>query len=223
MTTVVIYPSEDGYIQGTTATSYAVARATSTSADTTSASADVGQRKAGPIWSVRRAYLFFDTTVANIPADAEIVSATLYLCASLDGSTTDFEIQVRRQDWESPLDDAGLRETNYDDALATALDVVFRNTSSGWTVDTYYNAAVTIGNIDRDNGTKYVIVSKEDIDNSAPADDEYVSFYASEQSGSDKDPYLEVVYTIPGQPASVRSSGVPFMRSPGQGGARLGG
>lgn len=210
MTTVTIYPSEDGEIQGTTGSGYAAARATSTSGNTSSVTAGVGQRSigGGAIFSVRRGYLFFDTTTTNIPADATITSATLYLCSAVDGSTTDFEIQIRRQDWESPLDDAGLRETNYDDSLAASLDVVFRNTSSGWTVDTYYSAAVTIGNIDRDNGTKYVVISKEDIDNSAPTGDEYVEFYTVDQTGTAKDPYLEVTYTLPGVPGSLMMMGI---------------
>lgn len=221
MPTDTIYCTDDGRISGTNAGSYATARSTSTSCDDTATTDQVGQSVYGPVYTVMRLFFGFDTSA--IPAGATITGATLYLCADSDNSTTDFDIKVYRYAWSSAL--CSSQEANYDGAYggSATLEGTLRNTASGWTGGTYYSMAVDPAGINTSGFTRYTVVSSRDVSNTTPTANEYVGVRMGDYAGKTSDPYLEVTYTLSGQPTAVRSFGIPFARLPGFGGARLGG
>ena len=110
---MIIYgETSDGDIEGYDSSSYAAARSTATDCFSISEEGDLGQKKVGASYTVYRGYLSFPTS--DIPDEATVTSATLYVCAWADLSGTDFLIQVYRYPWQEPLCDN--REANYDGA-----------------------------------------------------------------------------------------------------------
>lgn len=211
MTTGTYYSgAEDGYITGQNAT-YATARSTSTASDDTSTTGQVGQRFGAGQYFIMRAFLgLFDASA--IPDDATVNSATLYVCADTDNSTTDFNVQVYRYLWASTL--AGNREANYDGAYggSATLEGTLRDTSAGWSSGTYYSLALDPAGISKTGLTGYTLASSRDISGTAPAGNEYVLFRTADFASTTSDPYIDVVYTpaASGQPTSRRLGRLPF-------------
>lgn len=52
--------------------------------------------------------------------------------------------------------------------------------------------------INKSGDSKYTLVSKEDVDNSAPTGNEYVFVYTANESGTGSDPYLAITTQVPG-------------------------
>jgi hypothetical protein len=179
----------DGHIYGYS-TVYSNARATSTSCDSSAIGARLGQNYDGSGYTVYRAYVSFDTSV--IPDDVSVTSAKLYLCASLDMSSTDFDITVYRYNWSESLCDS--REANYDGAYggSATLEGTLRKTSAGWSPGTYYNMDVSPARINVSGDTKYSVVSSRDVSANTPTGYEYVDFYTADQAGTTQDPYLVI-------------------------------
>ena len=185
----------DGYIYGQNA-DYATARSTSASTDTAATTVLIGQSlTAGPIQTVRRAYLSFDTSA--IPDAATVTAATLYVCSGGDSSATDFLLQCYRFAWSEPL--LTEREANYDGAYggSATLEGTLRNTADGWVGGTYYNMAVATAGVNKTGDSKYTLVSKEDVDASEPTGNEYVSARSADYADTASDPYLDITYTMP--------------------------
>lgn len=209
MPTVTIYADSDGgHIYGDDFTSsYATARSTATGVGDTNTNATIGQKEqfGGINFQVFRYFVRFDTS--SIPAGATITGASLYICALVDESDTDFLIRCYRYAWSSPL--AGSPETNYDGAYggSATLEGTFRDTASGLSADTYYSMAVDTAGINTSGFTGYVLVSKEDVDNSAPSGNELVGVYTANETGTSKDPYLSITYTLPGVPNGLMLMG----------------
>lgn len=184
--------SADGYIYGADSV-YANARAESDGGGVAGTADYVGQQKDGSTYTCYRGFLSFDTSGVDDYLDVE--AATLYVCADADGSTTDFLVQVYRYAWAEGLVDAGKREGNYDGAYggSATLEGTLRNTASGWSSGTYYSLAVAAAGINKTGDTKYALVSKNDVDNSAPSGYEYVLYRTADYAGTGSDPYLSVV------------------------------
>ena len=195
-TTDTIYAStSDGYIWGDS-TTYSTARSTSADCNDTWSEASIGQRYNTSNWHyyVRRTYLSFDTS--GIPDDATVSSATLYVKAKEDNSSTDFEVKVYRYAWSSAL--CSSREANYDGAYggSATLEGTLRNTADGWAPGAYYSMAVSTAGINVTGDTRYCLVSSRDVNNNAPTQSESVLIYTANETGTGSDPYLEVVYTV---------------------------
>jgi hypothetical protein len=121
--------SVDGVVWGQNA-AIATARATSSGLDTSATFFDVGQALSGGTYYVYRSFLKF--SLASIPLNSQLLSATLGLVCVADFSTTaDFDVQVVKQDWsaQDPLA-AGNREAAYDACLAGTQDVVWKATNA---------------------------------------------------------------------------------------------
>lgn len=183
----------DGYIWGQSS-SYATARGTSYNSDAAGTTALVGQYGPGTFY-VDRAYLSFDTS--GIADDATIASATLYVCADADNSTTDFLIKVYRYAWASALGGSN-REPNYDGAYggSATLEGTLRNTADGWSSGTYYNTAVATAGINKTGTSRYTLVSQEDVDNSQPAGSEYVAIRTADYADQSSDPYIAITIAV---------------------------
>ncbi|MBC7233922.1 MAG: DNRLRE domain-containing protein [Chloroflexi bacterium] len=189
--TTIYGEAADGGIQGYSSI-YNNARNTSSGCSDSGVSVRVGQYYSGSGYTVYRGYMSFDTS--GIPDDATILSAVLYLCASLDQSSTDFDIRVYRYAWSEAL--CSNQEANYDGAYggSATLEGTLRNTSAGWSVGTYYSMTVATAGINVAGDTKYAVVSSRDVNGNTPTGYEYIDFYLTEQAGTDKDPYLVVTY-----------------------------
>jgi len=143
-----------------------------------------------------RAFFSFDTS--GIDDAHTVVSATFYAKAYLDMSDTDFQVQLYRYAWAEPL--GTYQEANYDGAYggSATLEGTFRNTSDGWSSETYYSKSVNAAGINKSGDSKYTLVPKEDVDNSAPTGNEYVFVYTANESGTGSDPYLAITTQVPG-------------------------
>lgn len=180
----------DGHIEGSSA-AYATARSTSSNSSDTGVSSFVGQRWTGAAYIVWRTYLSFDTSAIG----SDIVSAaSIYVKASGDSSTADFDIIFYRYAWADTL--ATSREANYDGAYggSATIEGTLRNTSAGWSTGTYYNMAIDPAGINTSGDSRYTCVSGEDTGNSTPVGSEYIQFYLTEQSGTGDDPYLDITH-----------------------------
>ena len=180
----------DGYISGNSV-DYGTARSTSDSSDTAGTEALIGQNLDAGTYYVRRAYLSFDTS--GIEDTDTITAATLNVKAHTDTSGADFIVQVYRFAWTEALGGAN-QEANYDGAygVAATLEGTFRNTADGWSSGTYYSMSVATAGINVSGDTKYTMVSKEDVDNSAPAGAEYVAISTADTASTTSDPYLAI-------------------------------
>lgn len=186
-----------GVIKGRDLNFYFLARDTSTSCEVGTTTAFIGQSWDFTFFNIWRAYLSFDTS--EIPDDAIIKSARLYISAHGDFSDTDFLVQVYRYAWAEAL--CSNREANYDGAYggSATLEGTLRDTADGWVSGTFYNLAVATAGINKTGDTKYALVSKEDVDNSEPAGSEYVDIRTAEYAGTTSDPYLLIEWVLPGE------------------------
>ena len=197
--------SGDGYIYGKETNNYTTARSTSTGFDISADNHRLGQWKedlglSGYDYWTRRMFLKFDTS--SIPDMAIITRVKLRLTAQADSSTTDFDIQIVKQDWSSqdPIA-SGTREAAYDGCLAgTADDNIWRNTS-GMSLNTPYESGeLDISRINKTGNTYYSLRSSRDYSNTEPSasvsENESITIYTSEVATSAYRPYLVVEYTV---------------------------
>jgi hypothetical protein len=202
-TTVTIYSSaSDGYVDKDSAVSYATAW-TATSATwvhyTGSYDGYMGQLPpgvSGGIWWIDRFFLYFDTS--GIPPGAIIESASLNLYGKVDYSTQDFLMTVQNGQPTYPTDPmvlADYNKANYAGNGGSLTTAGF--TTSGYNVITLN--ADGISWINKGGQTKLCIRSNRDIAGTEPTYgvDERVQVYTSEETGTSKDPYLSVTYTVP--------------------------
>jgi len=185
----------DGEIYGT-ASLYANARSGSDATDTAGSTARVGQMFDSSQYYCYRAFFSFDTS--GIDDAHTVTAATFYAKANLDLSDANFLVQLYRYAWSEPLADS--QEANYDGAYggSATLEGTFRDTASGWSSGTYYSKSVATAGINKSGDSKYTLVSKEDVDNSAPAGNEYVFVHTADEAGTGSDPYLAITTQVPG-------------------------
>jgi len=151
----------------------------------------------GTLYGIGRSFLFFDTSA--IPNGATIDSAYVSLYVSRDESDTNFDV-ILQNDPEAvfPHDPLVSVDFYYDNYVGTTATNGGERNTSEMSVDQYFNITLsTLGKdyIVGDSTTKFVVVSGEDIDESAPVGDEYFWFHQSE-AGSGFEPLLTVTYTV---------------------------
>jgi len=203
-TTEIVSSSGDGYVYGKATNSYSTARSTSTNFDITSTYHRLGQWSqdmglSGYDFWVRRIFLKFDTS--SIPTFAVISSVKLRLTAQADSSSTDFDVQIVKQNWTSqdPIT-AGTCEAVYDGCLAgTADSNIWRNTS-GMSLNTPYESGeLDTTWVEKGGTTYYSLRSGLDYSNASPSgslsENESITIYTSEVATSTYRPYLVVTYT----------------------------
>lgn len=147
-----------------------------------------------PIYTVDRSFLFFDTSA--IPDTATITSATIGLYGASDQSVTDFNLTVTNGQStypHDPLQSGDFNKTNYSGSGGTL-------STSGFSTSGYNTITLDATGrswINLTGTTKLGIFSSRDIAVTTPTGNEYVSVYATDQTGTDKDPVLTITYTIP--------------------------
>jgi hypothetical protein len=181
-----------GYVDGANSSSYATARGTSVYYGDTALY--VGQEWLTN-YTVYRAFVQFDTSA--IPDLNQILKVNLSLAIRTgeDYSDTDFDVQIVKQSWSSPLS-AGNQESNYDGCLSgTADNAIWRNTS-GLSADTYYASGdLDPGWVAKTGTTYYALRSSRDYANSTPTNQEWISLQA--YSYESKPPFLTVSHVTP--------------------------
>ena len=149
-------------------------------------------------YQVDRGFVFFDTS--PIPDGATITSVSLGLYGQADSSATDFDITITNGQPTSPSDPlvgTDFNKNNYSGSGGTFNTAGF--TTSGYNTITLNSTGQ--GWINKTGTTKLCLRSSRDISSTTPTGNEYVSVYASEQTGTSQDPQLTVTYTTPPPPA----------------------
>lgn len=194
MTTVTIYSdTSDGYCSSISTSYTSASDGTGVGASPSATVGYVGQYIINTTYYVNISYLKFDTS--SIPDDAEITSVTLYCYGYLDLSTTDFSIEARLHDWGATLTAADwVAGSNLGSKTLLA-----SRSSLGWST-VGYNGFTENGSNFRNNinktGTTYIILcSAEHANQSPPSNNEYVGLYFSDETGTSKDPKLEITYS----------------------------
>ena len=174
---------------------YAATRDDASGSNDSSAGPQVGQATG---FNVHRGYLHFD-----IPALASCTSCYLYMYGDGDNSTTDFEIMAYLGEWDGDPSSSEWDEFDGWEAsgayTGTSFIAIGTWSSSdfvvGWNVLELNPDGCAAVLAAAEGELKIALISKEDVDNSEPTDNEYVSF---EGFASSFPPYL----TINGFPAS---------------------
>jgi len=165
-------------------------------------SMEVGQALAGAIYyNMRGQVLFPLPTELNI---ATVSACTLYLYLNHDNSATDFNMTAIKSTLGGPVTKAKFNDFNgWQTTGVYSPDtlIVYPAVSSNGLVENDFNAfPFGVAGIEHVNGIvniadtlKMVLISEEDINNSAPTDQEYLDFAVS--TGAGKEPYLGITYT----------------------------
>jgi len=198
--------SGDGLVYGyNTSENYSSARSTSYAYDITAQFHKLGQRNEDiglfpALMYIWRMFLKFDTS--SLGASSIITSVKLRLTAKSDNSSTDFDVQIVKQDWSSQDPIAtGTREAAYDGCLAgTADNNIWRNTS-GMSVDTPYESGeLDTTWVNKTGNTYYSLRSSRDYAGTTPTKSipptEEIEIYTSESTTSSYRPYLVIEYTL---------------------------
>ncbi len=149
---------------------YATARAGS-SLTARSSSAVVGQTTG---YGVYETFISFDTS--SIPDTDDIISVTLELYLSTDASAADFVVQARLHDWGASVTTADW-VAGADLSGKTLLATLDSNgIGATGSLKAFTSDAAFKSNINKTGVTYIILCSKEQVDNSAPTGNEYLSF-----------------------------------------------
>ena len=157
---------------------YATARSTATVY--TDGTLRVGQQFYEGSYSIYRSYFKFNTNGIIGPMISANFCGMLLLNQT---TTTDFDVDVVKQDWssEDPISDN--LENAYDNCLAGTKDVTWINTD-GHTINTEYESPdLDTSWINTTGNTYYSLRSAQDYSNTAPTGREVVTLYASGTTG----------------------------------------
>lgn len=223
-TTNVPLATTDGYITSLVDVDWATARATSSASDATANIMKVGVYHDGTFYNIYRAFVEADTS--EVGAGGTVTSATLYVRLDHGFFDADSKCQVYRAAWSSPI--SGAVEANYDAALAAStLEGALYDTADALpSTGDWLSVALDPAGINKTGTSQYILISDLDHDNIDPGGgSNYADLRTMEYASTTSDPYIELVYTVAatGQPTNTRAFGVPFARTPGFGGNRIGG
>lgn len=195
--------SSDGYIQGGSPVSYANARSTSSSLNTSGATIITGQSYFSSAWNVYRGYIEADTS--SIPAGSNVTAVTLYGNLSVVNANYT-ALNVAEYNWTSPLA-SGTQEADYDGCLAASTRYTLCSTCTvGW------NTGLTLGTSWVKTGvggvTRYCLLSQADINNTAPTTIGEKIYVNSQESTGALGPQLAITWQTP-TPTSATPSRTP--------------
>jgi len=194
MTTVTIYSdTADGYIYSSSTSYTTASNGNFLNVSSSEPIGFLGQYPNSGSYYIYQTFLKFDTS--SIPDDAQITSVTLSCYGYTGSPPTSFSIEARLHDWDTTLTTADwVAGSNLSSkALLATIN------SSGWSTSGY-NALTENGNNLKNNinktGTTYIILcSGEQTNGSPPTNDEYVGLYYTDETGTSKDPKLEITYS----------------------------
>lgn len=204
--------TEDGRIESFTNGSYDSARAgTGLAASSTETSYWVGQTYSGGFYSIKEAFLSFNTSAIG---DSDTINAaSLSVYGATDSSTTDFTIQARTKDWGASLTTADWVAG----ADLGALTLLATFSTSGFTTSGYNTFTENGSNLRSAislTGITYILLnsSRHEAGNT-PTGSEQVKIYFADEAGTTQDPKLVVTYTPPAivvTPGTASLTTAPF-------------
>lgn len=171
-------------------TVYATARSTS-GTHLNGTTNRVGQAIVSTTYVCYRTFLKFDTS--SISPDT-VTGVVLAMVCTTDASTTDFDVQIVKQDWsgQDPIG-AGNRETAYDNCLSGTADAnIWRNTSGMSTGVQYDSGALDTAWVNTTGNTYYSLRSSRDFGNTTPTGYEVVILGAADHATAGNRPVLKV-------------------------------
>ena len=176
-TSVSFHPQDDAIVVGQVSSPYATAyKFTGVSDDD---------------YKVYRGYLEFDTTA--IPAGATVTGAVVKMYSASDNSDSEFEITITDGALITPpISISDFDENLYPTAVLGQLGTTL------WIDGVYNSLTLTdISTINTSGVTKFLVRSDNDITDpgTTPTTKEWVEFYSFDETGTDKDPILEITYT----------------------------
>lgn len=199
--------STDGYVYGQNA-SYTTAHSNAYSHNITGTDMFCGQFINGGLPTCRRTCLRFNTE--SIGSLSTVTDVKLGLSRSVDGSVTDFDIQILKHDWSSqyPLSSAN-RETYYDNVLtAPQDDSIWRNTANLPTQHVIgYSGSLSNSWVNKSGYTYYSLLSSRDASSIEPTGNEYITFNTAEAANESRRPRLSITYTTAGALLKVNMNG----------------
>lgn len=188
----------DGHVYGQSAT-YDTARSTSTGLSVAGTGFSCGQARFDPNYVIYRGFLKFDTS--GIGTGQTITQVNLNMTVKGNYSTTDFDVQIIKQNWaaQDPIV-AGNREAAYDNCLAgTQDDNIWRNTAGIATKTNYVSGNLDVTWPEPEGITYYSLRSDRDLAASTPTGNEYIQLYAQEDLTEAYRPYLTILYEAAGE------------------------
>ena len=200
MATLTVYGNtSDGYITSTDGFSeyssslYPNARngtGFTFTANTSGTSITVGQSYYAPLDIYISCYLAGLSFTNTLVEGDTISAAELSMYLNWDYSSADFTVRLRAQNWGSTLATADWTTSFSSTLLATRATSGLGSGYNAFTSESAFVSNITKG------GTNYwMLSSSEQEANSEPTTLEYVDWYASDESGTTKDPKLVITYT----------------------------
>lgn len=157
--------------------------------DTSSTTFRVGKQKGVGNYSNYLAGLAFDTSA--LPDDAEITAATLTLTAAATASRT-WTLEARDYNWGTSLTSADYRTSAQWSALTLLAQY---DLAGGWASNSAYaltSYGVNLANLINKTGTTYLMLGSSEYPGIAPATIESIQVYSANETGTSRDPKLEV-------------------------------
>ena len=194
----------DGTVYSQNAT-YSTARSGSSLSASVGYAAYCGQQKSAS-FTLYEGFVSFNT--AALPDTDDITTATLSLYGRSDVSDTDLVVNAR-------LYDAGATLGTGDwiagaDASANTLLASWNSSGYAAAYVDFASEAALLTNIDPTGTLRMALTSNRFEAGTEPTDNEYVTFYASEEAGTTKDPKLVVTHAAASVPFRRALLGVGF-------------
>jgi hypothetical protein len=184
----------DGHIWGMDPV-YATARSTAYAFRTDLSRGYVGRYISGSYYYIYRYFLKFDTS--TIGADKTVTQVNQRAVVWSNSSTTDFDVQIVKQDWsvQDPIA-AGNQEAAYDNCLAGTADENIWINTNGISVNVQYASGnLNTGWVNKVGSTYYSWRSSRDYNNDALTGLEYIYIYTQNHATVAYRPVLTVLYT----------------------------
>ncbi|OGC47516.1 hypothetical protein A2886_03265 [candidate division WWE3 bacterium RIFCSPHIGHO2_01_FULL_42_13] len=190
-TSTTFYPSADDTVESSD-TTYSTARAGSTMSIWGGTGLLIGQAN-DPPWRVRETFIGFDTS--SLPDNSVISSATLSLYGIANQSwDADDELRVRLRDYGASIDTGDYVAG----ASLSGVTPLLAHWSGTWSTTGYndFTDDAMPANVSLTGTTKMILHNKKLQDGTATPTQ--VQAYASEDTGTSRDPKLVVTYSTPG-------------------------
>lgn len=191
MATLTVYAETGGGGVASSSATYSTARSSGTLAATV-ADGRVGQNQAGGTFSCYEAFLSFDTSVLG--PEATVTAAVLHIYGRSAALGANFGVEISFHDWTA----GGLTTGDWIAGASLPSSADAGGSTVGFSTSGYNPYTfVDLSGIDTTGTTEIVIASDRHRGATQPVAAEFLVFWTSEQTGTDKDPKLVITYTAP--------------------------
>lgn len=188
-----VIATNDGLVRNVAADTYTNVRDAATGGTAQTSQIGVGQNV------IVSYYIFRGFASFAIPDMSACTACSLFLEGKEDNSTTDFGVYIHTSTYSNPITEGDYDLFDGHQASGIYNGTVLNNTwnsssySPTWNEFVFNAAGLAVVLAAKNTTLRLVLISKEDYDNSAPTDSEYIYFESSATAG--KEPYLSLTYT----------------------------